>query len=70
PPGPKPLPVIGNLSDIPSEAAWKVFKQWGNTYGDLTYFHTFGREVIVINSAAVAHELLDKRSAIYSYRPF
>lgn len=38
--------------------------------GDMVYFHTLGREVVVLNSATMAHDLLDKRSAKYSYRPF
>ncbi|KAH7887275.1 cytochrome P450 [Phlebopus sp. FC_14] len=69
PPGPKPLPIVGNIYDVPSHASWKTFKDWGAKYGDIIYFHTFGRPVIVLNSAEVAHELLNKRSAIYSYRP-
>ncbi|KAJ7110785.1 cytochrome P450 [Mycena crocata] len=69
PPGPKPLPFVGNVYDVPRTASWQVFQQWGKRYGDIIYFHTFGNPVIVLNSAAVAHDLLDKRSAIYSYRP-
>ncbi|KAI0695235.1 cytochrome P450 [Cytidiella melzeri] len=69
PPGPKPLPLLGNVFDVPSDAAWKVFQQWGKKYGDLIYLETFGKTMVVINSAAVAFELLDKRSSIYSYRP-
>lgn len=38
--------------------------------GDMIYFHVLGQEVVVLNSAAIAHDLLDKRSSIYSYRPF
>jgi len=69
PPGPKPLPLIGNIYDVPRVASWQVFQQWGKRYGDMIYFHTFGKPVVVINSASVAHDLLDKRSSIYSYRP-
>ena len=31
-PGPKPKPLIGNLLDIPSRHAARVFAQWGKTY--------------------------------------
>ena len=33
PPGPKRLPVIGNLLDMPSGAEWITYKQWGQLYG-------------------------------------
>ena len=33
PPGPKPYPIIGNLFDVPREAAWKGFAKWSDTYG-------------------------------------
>ena len=36
----------------------------------LISFHILGRRFVVINSASVAEDLLDKRSAIYSDRPF
>lgn len=34
PPGPKPLPLLGNLFDIPLEKAWLTFDQWIQTYGE------------------------------------
>lgn len=37
--------------------------------GDMIYFHVLGQEVVVLNSAAIAHDLLDNRSSIYSHRP-
>lgn len=33
PPGPKRLPVIGNLLDMPAGAEWITYKRWGNLYG-------------------------------------
>ncbi|KAF8170735.1 cytochrome P450 [Mycena galopus ATCC 62051] len=69
PPGPKGLPLIGNIYDVPRTASWRTFQQWGKLYGDVIYFHTFGQPVVVLNSASAAHDLLDKRSGIYSYRP-
>ena len=38
PPGPRGLPLLGNLFDIPRKAAWKTFAEWGNAYGELTLF--------------------------------
>lgn len=33
PPGPKPIPFIGNIFGIPLDASWKVFQEWGKKYG-------------------------------------
>jgi hypothetical protein len=33
PPGPKPLPIIGNLLDIPSTSAWLTYTLWRKQYG-------------------------------------
>ena len=35
PPGPKPLPIIGNLLDMPKKEQWKTYKQWSDQYGKL-----------------------------------
>ena len=37
--------------------------------GDIIYFSVLQKSVIVVNSAEVAHDLLEKRSSIYSCRP-
>ncbi len=33
PPGPRGLPLIGNLLDMPSEKEWLTFAKWGRKYG-------------------------------------
>ena len=33
PPGPKGLPFIGNLNDMPRELEWEQAVEWGKTYG-------------------------------------
>ena len=39
PPGPKPLFLIGNLFDLPTDAAWKVYAKWGKEkYGIIALF--------------------------------
>ncbi|KAF9238508.1 cytochrome P450 [Melanogaster broomeanus] len=70
PPGPKGLPLIGNVFDLNITEPWLSYEQWGKQYGDIVYSTVLGQEFIIINSAKLAHELLDQRSAIYSNRPY
>ncbi|KAK0185226.1 cytochrome P450, partial [Armillaria mellea] len=69
PPGPKGLPVIGNLFDMPTEKEWLTFAKWGEKYGDIVSVDILGRRLVVLNSAQMAINILDKKSSIYSDRP-
>ncbi|KAF5344515.1 hypothetical protein D9756_011369 [Leucocoprinus leucothites] len=70
PPGPKKLPLIGNLLDMPSTYAWKVWAEWGKIYNtDILHLEVPGQSIIILNSYDAAKELLERRSAIYSSRP-
>lgn len=33
PPGPRRLPLLGNLFDIPTKSPWEVFSKWAGVYG-------------------------------------
>ncbi|KAF9223382.1 cytochrome P450 [Gyrodon lividus] len=70
PPGPTGLPLIGNVFDLNIAEPWLSYEQWGKQYGDLVYSSLFGQDFVIINSAKLAHELLDQRSTIYSDRPY
>ncbi|KIK93114.1 hypothetical protein PAXRUDRAFT_145750 [Paxillus rubicundulus Ve08.2h10] len=69
PPGPKPLPFIGNILDIDSKRPWLTYSSWRKIYGPIVYCQLLGQNVIVINSSKVARQLLDQRSSCYSSRP-
>ena len=34
PPGPKGLPIIGNLLEMPTDKPWLVYNEWSKTYGE------------------------------------
>lgn len=69
PPGPRPIPIIGNVRGVDMSAPWLTYMEWGKRYGDIVYSRLLGQEVIIINSDKVAIELLEKRSHNYSDRP-
>ncbi|PBK93428.1 cytochrome P450 [Armillaria gallica] len=69
PPGPRGIPFLGNLLDMPSEKEWLTFAEWGEKYGDIVSASFLGRRLVVINSAHIAVSMLDKKSSIYSDRP-
>ncbi|KAJ3569349.1 hypothetical protein NP233_g5109 [Leucocoprinus birnbaumii] len=69
PPGPAGLPLVGNILDMPCSKEWLTFARWGEEYGDICSVTVLGQPIVIINSARVATDLLDKKSAIYSDRP-
>ncbi|EIM91747.1 cytochrome P450 [Stereum hirsutum FP-91666 SS1] len=69
PPGPKPLPVVGNAHHMPTEKEWIAFADMAKAYGDIMHLSVLGRHIIVLSSPKAVHDLLDRRSSIYSDRP-
>ncbi|KAL4900392.1 hypothetical protein BDW74DRAFT_188242 [Aspergillus multicolor] len=71
PPGPRPLPIIGNLRDMPAADSpdWVHWMKHKDLYGPISTVAVPGQRLIILNDAKVAHELLEKRSLIYSDRP-
>ncbi|KAJ7126055.1 cytochrome P450 [Mycena epipterygia] len=70
PPGPRPLPIVGNLLDIPEREQWLAYQDWSHKYGsDVIHMSVFGTHILVVNSAQAASALLGEKSAIYSDRP-
>ena len=35
-PGPKGLPIIGNLLDMPLDKPWLIYNEWSKTYGKIS----------------------------------
>ncbi|KAF8512711.1 cytochrome P450 [Gautieria morchelliformis] len=68
PPGPPRKPVVGNLSDMPTEQEWVTFSQLAKTYGELVHLKVFGKSMMIVSSSDVAYELFERRSSIYSDR--
>ncbi|KAF8266320.1 cytochrome P450 [Lactarius quietus] len=69
PPGPRPLPLVGNILDVPTSFSWLTYTELSRKYGDIMSLHIFGTVIIVLNTTKVTKDLLDKRGDIYSDRP-
>lgn len=69
PPGPKPLPLIGNLHQLPKTRQWYEFYQWSKEYGSVMFLNMAGQPFVVLSSDAAAQDLLSRRGAQYSDRP-
>ncbi|EAU86925.2 cytochrome P450 [Coprinopsis cinerea okayama7 len=69
PPGPKPIPVLGNVKDLRAKELWLPAMDWAKQYGDITYLHVFGQGLTFINSLESASDLLEKRGGMYADKP-
>ncbi|KNZ77801.1 O-methylsterigmatocystin oxidoreductase [Termitomyces sp. J132] len=68
PPGPPAMPVIGHIHLIPPAGQDLFFYELGKRYGDVVHLKILNRYMIILNSAQVAVDLLEKRANIYRDR--
>ncbi|KAI0697657.1 cytochrome P450 [Cerioporus squamosus] len=68
PPGPKGLPLVGNILEAPKFKPWIGYHNLSMTYGNIVHVRVFGQSVVALDDADVIDELLEKRSAITSDR--
>ncbi|KAJ6519905.1 cytochrome P450 [Mycena sanguinolenta] len=68
PPGPQ-ANWMGKVPALPRIRPWLTYAEWKNIYGDLIYIRVFGNPILVLNSATVSSDLLEKRGGKYSSRP-
>jgi hypothetical protein len=71
PPGPKLLPLLGNMRDFPP-AGTLEYEHWSkhkDLYGPISSVSVMGMTMVLIHDRAMAHELLDQHSSKTSGRP-
>ncbi|UKZ78143.1 hypothetical protein TrVFT333_005877 [Trichoderma virens FT-333] len=71
PPGPKPLPIVGNINDLPPPGVpeyehWLPFK---DKYGPVSSVTVLGQTMVILHDRAAVSELLEKSSLKTSGRP-
>ncbi|KAG8932906.1 hypothetical protein FRC00_013903 [Tulasnella sp. 408] len=69
PPGPRPLPIIGNLLEMPTSRFALAWGKFGEKYGTLTFLNVAGQPFLILNSLEAAKELLETRGSTYVDRP-
>lgn len=68
PPGPRRIPILGNLLQVPVLRPYPKFREWAKEYGSVFSLKLGPQNIIVLNSAKAANDLLNTRSKIYSSR--
>lgn len=71
PPGPRPLPLLGNVRDLPPSGT-PEYLHWikhKNIYGGVSSVTVMGLTLVIIHDKTAAHELLERCASKTSGRP-
>ncbi|KAJ7803147.1 cytochrome P450 [Mycena olivaceomarginata] len=75
PPGPTPVPILGNVRDLTAKELWLTATKWAKEFGKAASpFYsreplTIGSSLIVWNSPEATMDLLDRKGSIYGDKP-
>ena len=69
PPGPTPLPFVGNKHQLPKSQPWVQFQKWSKLYGPIFTIWIGRKPTVIISDPIIAADLMEKRSTKYSSRP-
>lgn len=68
PPGPRPLPLVGNLPALGSRPHQSLAKL-AKTYGPLMYLRLGSVPTVIVSSAEMAEEILKTHDKVFASRP-
>ncbi|KAF5336587.1 hypothetical protein D9611_006633 [Ephemerocybe angulata] len=69
PPGPRGLPVLGNMFQLPQSEQWKAYEELSKQYGDIVYLEAMGQPILILGALDRTEDMMEKHATIYSDRP-
>ncbi|EJT98949.1 cytochrome P450 [Dacryopinax primogenitus] len=69
PPGPRRLPLIGNLLDVPIRDRHIAYFKWSEQYGPVISLSVLDKVIITINTRKAWQDILEKRAGVTAQRP-
>ncbi|KAI0267870.1 cytochrome P450 oxidoreductase [Gloeopeniophorella convolvens] len=69
PPGPRGIPLLGNVLGLPKDYEWLRWAKFKDIYGPISSICIMGQPIIILNSLQACEGLLVRRSTVYSGRP-
>ncbi|KAJ7617068.1 cytochrome P450 [Roridomyces roridus] len=69
PPGPKGLPLVGNVFQVPGKHMATYFRRLCEKYGGMVSLNMAGSTFILLGTMDLAKEVMEKRSTKFSDRP-
>lgn len=64
-PGPKGLPILGNLLQIDLQKLHLILEEWSDSYGDIYKFKIANKTVVAISDSALIQNILRDRPETY-----
>ncbi|KAK2753622.1 hypothetical protein FQN54_007399 [Arachnomyces sp. PD_36] len=69
PPGPYPLPIIGNIHQLLSKPLPELLLEWHQKYGPVVSFQSGSRLMVSVSSHDICQDLMVRKGTLYSSRP-
>ncbi|KAF7368779.1 Cytochrome P450 [Mycena venus] len=69
PPGPTPVPILGNVRDLTAKELWLAATKWAKKFGDVVHVHVVGQGLVFLSSPEATMDLLDRKGSIYGDKP-